>query len=412
MSDTATQRRIRAQASPRDRQVMRFILDAPVQAGRAARFDGPTDHAPLARALFAIGGVSKVQVTGETILITAAPGSDWQMLKAPVAAAIRQVLDSTALPLGDIPATASAVGSDAALLAAVTGLLDTRANPSISSHGGHISAEAVEDGTVYLRMSGGCQGCAASAVTLGRGVETMLRAALPAIRDIVDVTDHAKGKSPFYSGEPGQSPLFIRPVPVDCIGWENGQLTIDPDYLAPRLGLIPDELQAGLSRGEIVITTESSPAASAGRTRVIVRSAQRAWAADVMPDGTAHEVPPPRTLSAAEPAASTLPLRVRRYLQDLPAKTLPITYRRLARGLGMYAPGSIRRVTGALEATMREDMQADRPFIAARVVGRASGGLPGKGFFELALALGRGPRAGETDQTFHQRLLSESLGPD
>lgn len=412
MSDTATQRRIRAQTSPRDRQVMRFILDAPVQAGRTAKFDGPADHAPLARALFAIGGVRKVQVTDETILITTVPGSDWQILKAPVAAAIRQVLDSTALPLGDIPATASAEGSDAALLAAVTSLLDTRANPSIASHGGHISAEVVEDGTVYLRMSGGCQGCAASAVTLGKGVETMLRAALPAIRDIVDVTDHARGKSPFYSGVPGQSPLFMRPVPADCIGWEDGQPTIDPDYLAPRLGLTPDELQAGLSRGEIVITTESSPAASAGRTRVTVRSAQRAWAADVMPDGTAREAPPPRTLSAAERAARTLPLRVRSYLQDLPAKTLPITYGRLARGLGMYAPGSIRRVTGALEATMREDMQAGRPFIAARVVGRGSGGLPGKGFFELARALSRGPRAGETEQTFHQRQLSESLGLD
>ena len=68
MSDTGQHRRIRAQASPRDPSTMRFILDAPVQAGRTASFDGPDDEAPLAKALFAIDGVRKVQVTGETIL--------------------------------------------------------------------------------------------------------------------------------------------------------------------------------------------------------------------------------------------------------------------------------------------------------------------------------------------------------
>lgn len=410
MSDTDTRRRIRAQASPRDRQVMRFILDSPVADGRQASYTDGAGAAPLAGALFALGGVSRVEVEAGTILVTIAAGHDWSTLKAPVAAAIRAALEGSDEPLGPPPAVPEADDGDAALLAAVTGLLDTRANPSIAGHGGKITAEAVRDGSVYLRMSGGCQGCAASAITLRKGVETMLRAALPAIVEIVDVTDHAGGDSPFYSKVPGQSPGFSRPVPADCIGWENDQLVIDPDYIAGRLGMTAAELQKGLKLGEIAMTTQPGPGAIADLTRVIVRGVHRAWAADVMPDGSAQEVPPPRVLSDAERAANTLPGKVRQYLAALPADKLPVTYGRLARALGLYLPGSVGKITDALDATMQQDADTGRPFIAARAVNRGPARLPGTGFFDLARELGRGPAHGETDAAFHARELGDSLG--
>lgn len=298
---------------------------------------------------------------------------------------------------------------DDALRLAVADLLERKANPEIASHGGRIDVESVENRSVYLRMSGGCQGCAASALTLRQGVETMLRKALPAIREIVDVTDHASGENPYYRHQLGQSPVLTRPVPRDCIGWDDGQLHIDPDYLAPRLGLDPQTMAEALERGELVIETGDSPGTQGDVTRVTARSASRAWAADVLPDGSAREVPPPGPLSAAERAASTLPYRIRRHLQSLPAARLPVTYGRLARALGMYAPGSIRKITGALETTMIEDAQAGRPFIAACVVGRGRGALPGQGFFALARSLQRGPRAGESEADFHARALRETL---
>lgn len=407
MSEAVSRRRIRAQASPRDPTTMRFILDAPVQVGQSASFDASCDGAPLARALFEIDGVRKVQVTGETIFVTRAPDCDWRTLKAPIAAAIRGVLDSTDQPLGQTAVISSPAESDGGLLLAVTKLLDTQTNPSIASHGGHITAEAVEDGIVHLRMSGGCQGCAASALTLRQGVEKMLRSALPMIREIVDVTDHADGQSPFYSKEPGRSPIFIRPVPPNVIAWVAGELSIDPAYLAPRLGIKSEDFQTRLSSGDITI--ESNPGPQSDTMRVIVRSPLRAWAADFMPDGTAREVPPPRRKSSATEHFLSLPDRVRAYLLALPAKDLPVTYGKLARDLGMFAPGSIRRVTEALETTMREDITADRPFIAARAVGRGSNSLPGKGFFELAHTLGRVRRLGESEHAFHERQLAESL---
>jgi hypothetical protein len=54
---------------------------------------------------------------------------------------------------------------------------------------------------------------------------------------------------------------------------------------------------------------------------------------------------------------------------------------------------------------MREDAAAGRPFIAARAVSRARTGLPGKGFFDLARALARGPEEGESEREFHAREL-------
>ena len=47
-------------------------------------------------------------------------------------------------------------------------------------------------------MSGGCQGCAASELTLRHGFEIMARRVAPEIVDIIDTTDHAAGKKPFY----------------------------------------------------------------------------------------------------------------------------------------------------------------------------------------------------------------------
>lgn len=83
--------------------------------------------------------------------------------------------------------------------------------------------------------------------------------------------------------------------------------------------------------------------------------------------------------------------QLRAHLSTRPAGDVPVTYRDLAVALGLSPPGQIRAVTAALERTMTEDAAADRPFVAALVVGRATTGLPGPGFFELAVRLGRFP---------------------
>ena len=49
-----------------------------------------------------------------------------------------------------------------------------------------------------IAMDGGCQGCAASKLTLRQGFELMVRRIAPEIIKIIDTTDHAAGSTPFY----------------------------------------------------------------------------------------------------------------------------------------------------------------------------------------------------------------------
>lgn len=405
MSEAVTRRRIRAEASASDRNAMTFRLDAPVQPGRSGRLE-PADAAPLARALFAIGGLVRAEVRDATIWVRKAADADWAALKPAIAAAVRDVLDETPYPLGEDDTTGGPdADTDTALLREVEALLDRQVNPAVAAHGGHIATDRVEGNTVYLRMSGGCQGCAASAATLRQGVERMLRAALPQIDEIVDVTDHASGRNPYYAQGGNASPILNRPIPAGVIGLENGQVTVDPDYLAPRLGLTPETLREGLQSGTVVGVTETGQDADAGKTRIVLRTPTRAWAAEIDASGSAREIPPPRVIEAAAGKEKDLCNEVRAFLESLPASRTPITYGALARGLGLWAPGSIARVTRALELTMREDAAAGRPFIAARVVSRRRDSLPGRGFFDLARTLSRAPADGESEAQFHAREL-------
>ena len=81
---------------------------------------------------------------------------------------------------------------------AVQEVIDRQITPGVGSHGGKVSLVEVRDGSAFVRLGGGCQGCAAVDVTLRRGVETAIMSAVPEISAVVDVTDHAAGANPFY----------------------------------------------------------------------------------------------------------------------------------------------------------------------------------------------------------------------
>ncbi|MDZ4136276.1 MAG: DUF6522 family protein, partial [Paracoccaceae bacterium] len=344
--------------------------------------------------------------------VVKARDADWADLKRPVADAIRSSLAQFSHPLGQGGGLATEPRDDLEIRAAVQAVLDRQANPAIASHGGHVAVTEVQGGVVSLLMSGGCQGCAASAATLRDGVEKMIRAAVPEVIKIVDVTNHSAGVAPFYgpgsgAGPDGASavgrPLLHRVVPPDAIAQEDGQFMISPDYLAPKLGMDGQSLRAALRSGEVVSHAEAGEGADAGKIRLVVRSGQRAWAAEIGPDGTAHEIPPPRAVAAAAKAGASLQRKIRAFLVARYREDMPVTYGQLARAMGLDRPGAIAQITQAMEATMTEDARAARPFLAALVVSRAEGGTPGRGFFDHARSLGRGPALGEDDRAFHER---------
>jgi Fe/S biogenesis protein NfuA len=100
-----------------------------------------------------------------------------------------------------VPPEVLAAGIDGLLARRVVAVLEQAVNPSIASHGGRADLVALneEDGTAYLRLSGGCQGCAMSQMTLRQGIETTLLEEVPELTKVLDVTDHGSGDNPFYT---------------------------------------------------------------------------------------------------------------------------------------------------------------------------------------------------------------------
>jgi len=82
---------------------------------------------------------------------------------------------------------------------AIQVVLDERINPAVAGHGGHISLVDVKEDTAFIRLEGGCQGCGMADVTLKQGVEVEIKAAVPSIEAVLDVTEHAGGTNPYYS---------------------------------------------------------------------------------------------------------------------------------------------------------------------------------------------------------------------
>jgi Fe/S biogenesis protein NfuA len=108
------------------------------------------------------------------------------------------ILNPNTPPRTDVFATRPPGDLSGDLAQQVLAVLEEQVNPSIAMHGGRADLVAVEQDIVYLRLSGGCQGCGLATVTLSQGIEVALRDALPEIVSVVDVTDHASGANPFY----------------------------------------------------------------------------------------------------------------------------------------------------------------------------------------------------------------------
>jgi NFU1 iron-sulfur cluster scaffold homolog, mitochondrial len=194
---------IRAETSLADPDTCKFVVSRMVHPGGPFLFDNKERAAgsPLVERLFALPGVRRVLIAESVVIVGKDPRISWSGMKAAIGAAIRTQLITGVPAILEAPRNAYTGGStDQKVRAVVQELLDREVNRSIASHGGKISIIDVRGGTLFITMSGGCQGCAASSVTLRQGFEVMVRRVAPEIVDIVDMTDHAAGEKPFYRG--------------------------------------------------------------------------------------------------------------------------------------------------------------------------------------------------------------------
>ena len=193
--------RIRAQTSLADPDTCKFTVSRTLHPGGPFFFSNRERAAgsPLGERLFALPGVANVLIAGSVVSIGKEPSAAWPALKSLIGTIIRTQLQSGVPAILKMAVQARTQGrSDAELGFVVQQLLDKEVNRSIANHGGKISIVEVRLGKLFITMSGGCQGCASSQVTLRQGVDVMVKRVAPEILEIVDATDHAAGSNPFY----------------------------------------------------------------------------------------------------------------------------------------------------------------------------------------------------------------------
>jgi Fe-S cluster biogenesis protein NfuA len=93
-------------------------------------------------------------------------------------------------------------------------IIDQQLNPAIAGHGGYVELLEVKGETAYIEMGGGCRGCAISQMTLKQGIERAILDNVPAIKKVVDTTDHDGGTNPYYAHAPDSTPAIPGKSPL------------------------------------------------------------------------------------------------------------------------------------------------------------------------------------------------------
>ena len=193
-----TQTDIAITCEPVTDAVSRFTVDRAVYPEKSFYFGSKeqAEGSGLAERLFAIEGVRGVQISDNQITVTKAGVEEWPVVGRQIGAAIRDSLASGESVVSDEVRERIAPADE--IKERVQQVLDSEINPSVAAHGGMVRLIDVKDNVVYIQMGGGCQGCGQADVTLKYGIETAIRAAVEGVGDILDVTDHAAGRNPYY----------------------------------------------------------------------------------------------------------------------------------------------------------------------------------------------------------------------
>ncbi len=76
-------------------------------------------------------------------------------------------------------------------------LFDEQVRPSLQGHGGNVEIIDLDNGKLFVKLLGGCQGCSSSKATLKDGIQNLVIKNFPEITEVIDLTDHASGSNPY-----------------------------------------------------------------------------------------------------------------------------------------------------------------------------------------------------------------------
>ena len=203
MSEAATDEiRVRGEFTP-DPDACRFIVSREVFPDDwTFQFRSPSD-APsslLIADLFAIEGVDDVKIHRDTFTIHKSVPDAWPKIAQKVIPVLKSRLQGGAGVLDESRREElKQAPLDEEMRGRIEEVLAEQINPALASHGGWVKLVEIKGQDVYVEMGGGCQGCASSRATMKFGVERAVKEAAPAVRNVIDATDHEAGTNPYYA---------------------------------------------------------------------------------------------------------------------------------------------------------------------------------------------------------------------
>jgi len=176
----------------------RFTVDRPVYPGGAAYFRNRESAglSRLAQRIFEISEVESVLIAENQVTVTKSGFDPWPAIGKQVGGKIREHIQSNDPAVSE--EYAGSIPQEPEIRQRVQDLLEHEVNPALGSHGGYVELIDVKKNSVYLRLGGGCQGCASASMTLKMGIEKVIREQIPEVGEILDTTDHAAGRNPYY----------------------------------------------------------------------------------------------------------------------------------------------------------------------------------------------------------------------
>ena len=174
-------------------------------AGLTARVTAALERSVFPSAIARGGAVrlAAVEAGVVTLEVTGSPGAVFPLasrIEAVIRAAVPDITSVRLVTPGAGPLLSSP-GAGGSLAGAAQQVLDTGINPAIAAHHGHVTVTGASEGWIQIRFEGGCQGCSLVEVTLRQGIEPLLRAHLPGMTGLIDLTDHEAGTEPYFSPE-------------------------------------------------------------------------------------------------------------------------------------------------------------------------------------------------------------------
>ena len=178
--------RIHTEGTPNP-NALKFVLDRVILESGSANFPDKqsSGNSPLAQKLFQLSSVIEVFFGKDFITISKTPDSSWDSIYDSLLKVINNHFESGE-PIILKSEAATFKGSNE-IEQKIHEILDSQIRPAVASDGGDVIFDSYEEGVLKLHLQGSCSHCPSSIMTLKVGIESMLKKAIPEIKEVISV---------------------------------------------------------------------------------------------------------------------------------------------------------------------------------------------------------------------------------